>query len=77
MTFTLLLVLGLKECLVECATLCVKSEVILTQREYYERGPLNDEVSTLAPHNINFIRVHMIPSSPPSLYSWLVLILSV
>ena len=25
-----LLVLGLKECLVECATLCVKSEVILT-----------------------------------------------
>jgi hypothetical protein len=27
-----LLVLGLKECLVECATLCVKSEVILKNK---------------------------------------------
>ena len=28
-----LLVLGLKECLVECATLCVKSEVILRSKD--------------------------------------------
>ena len=31
-----LLVLGLKECLVECATLCVKSEVMLMGTDQHE-----------------------------------------
>ena len=31
-----LLVLGLKECLVECATLCVKSEVMLHNKHAFE-----------------------------------------
>ena len=30
--------LGLKECLVECATLCVKSEVICTKSLYRSRA---------------------------------------
>jgi hypothetical protein len=38
----LLLVLALKECLVECATLCVKSEVILA----YTYLRLIDEIKT-------------------------------
>ena len=48
-----LLVLGLKKCLVECATLCVKSEVILlfmaeTGFKVFSRG-VPKESSTIGP----------------------------
>ena len=36
-----LLVLGLKECLVECATVCVKSAVILIYRQCEQKSQIS------------------------------------
>ena len=50
-----LLVLGLKECLVECATLCLKSEVILPLM-YIGYVSIEDQTNLLLIHALQYLQ---------------------